>query len=172
MPRRFASLCACVFLLCALFSQSTSHASNKNPDEAAGPAHVQRVADGIVVPLTNGCLKVQVCSADIIRVVFGPTPASFAHRGFMMAAPLTDRTPWRLQKRAGYATVATSRLRAQVNLRSGAISFFDPAGRLIVAERAGGRTLEKAVVQGVSTYHVGQCWLANANESLYGLGQM
>jgi len=67
--------------------------------------------------------------------------------------------------------VTTAKLDVRVRLDTGAVSFRDAAGHTILAERAGGRTLVPAVVQGAQTSHAGQQWEPNADEALYGLGQ-
>ena len=46
-----------------------------------------------------------------------------------------------------------------------------PAGAVILSERAGGRTLTPAEVQGEKTFHVRQEWEPSADEALFGLGQ-
>jgi alpha-D-xyloside xylohydrolase len=58
-----------------------------------------------------------------------------------------------------------------VELTTGAVAFADAAGRPIVAERAGGRSLTPATVMGEATHHVRQQWQAQDGERLYGLGQ-
>ena len=89
-----------------------------------------------------------------------------------MAAP-RKCTPsaWKLTKTDRKATIATAKLRVDVDLTTGAVAFFDAAGRPIAAERAGGRSLTPATVMGEATHHVRQQWQAYDGERLYGLGQ-
>jgi alpha-D-xyloside xylohydrolase len=70
------------------------------------------------------------------------------------------------------ATLSTARLQARLNLATGAVSFFDSNGQPILAEKAGSRAITPAEVQDEKTFHVSQQWKANADESLYGLGQL
>ena len=68
--------------------------------------------------------------------------------------------------------MTTARLRVRVDRNTGCVSFFDAAaGRPILAESTGGHIVESAEVQGEQTFHARQLWQANADESLYGLGQ-
>ena len=55
--------------------------------------------------------------------------------------------------------------------QNGAVAFVDKAGKAILSEVPGGRTMEAAEVQGEQTFHVRQQWLADADEAFYGLGQ-
>jgi alpha-D-xyloside xylohydrolase len=59
----------------------------------------------------------------------------------------------------------------RVDLATGAVSFLDASGKPVLAEKAGGRTLTPAEVQGEKAFHISQQWEPNADESLYGLGQ-
>ena len=136
----------------------------------AGPA-LEKQADGIVLPLDQGFLMVEVRADNIIRVAYAKDRAFFT-RASMVVEPRRDPAPaWNLTTGAGEAVVATARLKARIDLATGAVSFLDGAGRPIVAEKAGGRTLTPAVVQGAQTLHAQQQWEPNAGESLYGLGQ-
>jgi alpha-D-xyloside xylohydrolase len=58
-----------------------------------------------------------------------------------------------------------------VKRASGAVTFTDPAGAVILAEIAVGRPLPSAVVGGRQTHNARQQWTPAADESLYGLGQ-
>ena len=82
-----------------------------------------------------------------------------------------QKTDWKLDTQGNVATLTTAKLQVRVDLGTGAVSFFDAAGKPIVAETANGRALTPAEVQGEQTFHVRQQWEPNADESLYGLGQ-
>ncbi len=136
----------------------------------AAPA-VEKLSDGIVVPVGDTFLKIEVRADNIIRVAAAKYRAAFEQPSL---AVVTDRaaTPaWALNTAGGTATLTTAKLEVRVDLASGTVAFFDPAGRPILAEKQGGRTLQRAEVQGEQTYHVRQEWEPNADESLYGLGE-
>ena len=79
---------------------------------------------------------------------------------------------WKLAERPTSFVLSTAKLQVIVNRIFGAVSFADAAGRPILSEAAGSRTIEPATVQGEGTSHVQQRWKAQPDESLYGLGQM
>ncbi len=121
--------------------------------------------------VAGGRLRIEVCADDVVRVAFAKDDAFFA-RPSLMAAPKRCAPPaWRLSKTDKAATIATAKLRVNVDLTTGAVAFADAAGRPILAERAGGRSLVPATVMGEATHHVRQQWQANDGERLYGLGQ-
>jgi len=136
--------------------------------QAAPP---EKLADGFVVAQGDGWLKLTVCADDIIRVCYARDRAFFDRPSLMVenrpAAPGT----WTLASDPGAVTLRTQKLQARVDLASGAVTFLDAEGRQILAERAGGRAIEPAEVQGEKTFHVKQEWEPNPDESLHGLGQ-
>jgi alpha-D-xyloside xylohydrolase len=134
-------------------------------------AEPEKEPDGIVLPVGGGFLKVGVRADNIIRVVYAKDRAFFTHPS-LMAVPASGTTPpWQLTTTAGRATLATAKVKIRVDLATGALAFFDPAGQPILAEKPGGRALTPARVQGEETLQARQQWEPNADESLYGLGQ-
>jgi alpha-D-xyloside xylohydrolase len=132
------------------------------------PAHVVRVADGIVVLLDGKFLKIQVCADDIIRVACAPDAAFFRQPSLAVLRQGKVKH-WDFELTRDSAIVSTAKLKAVVNLGSGAVSFLDAAGQPILAEKS--RELLPAIVQGDNTFHVRQEWEAQTNEALFGLGQ-
>jgi alpha-D-xyloside xylohydrolase len=136
----------------------------------ASPA-LEKLADGIVVPVGDSFLKVEIRADGIVRVAYAKDRAIFL-RPSLAVEPRRDPTPtWGLTTESCVATLATAKLKVRVDLSTGAVSFLDFTGQSILAEKAGGRTLAPAEVQGVPTWHARQKWEPNADESLYGLGQ-
>ena len=136
----------------------------------AGPV-LEKQADGVVLPIDRGFLKIEVRSDNIVRVAYAKDRAFFTQAS-LVVEPRRDPAPaWELTTAEGGAVVATAKLKVRVDLTTGAVSFLDAAGRSIAAEKPGGRTLTPAVVQDAQTFHAGQQWEANDDESLYGLGQ-
>ena len=140
---------------------------------AAGlPPGLEKQPDGIVLTRGDTFFKVEVCADDIIRVATAQDRAFFTHASLMLdphRAPAT--ASWELTTDDKSATLRTAKLQARLDLATGQVTFLDLQGQPILAEQAGARTLEPVEVQGVKTYHVRQAWNANADESLYGLGQ-
>jgi len=81
-------------------------------------------------------------------------------------------TGWKLTERPTSFVLTTAKLHVIVDRKTGVVSFADLAGRPILSEAAGSRTLEPATVQGEETFHIQQKWNSQPGESLYGLGQM
>jgi alpha-D-xyloside xylohydrolase len=136
---------------------------------AGGP--LEKLADGIVVPVNGTFLKVQIYSADVVRIACAKDRAFFDRKSVATEPKIILKTKWSLKTENGEAVLSTTNLQVHVNLVSGAVSFFDAGGKSILAEKADGRAIVPSEVQGEQTFHVSQQWQPNADESLYGLGQ-
>ena len=152
-------------ILAALF-----FAAGYLPAQTNQPA--EKVADGIIVPVGDHFLKVEFWSDTIVRVVSGKDRAFFAHSTPATQVRQKEKASWKLVTENNMATLTTAKLQVRVDLTTGAVSFFDAKGRPVLAEKNGGRMIAPAEVQGEKTFHVEQQWVPNADESLYGLGQL
>ncbi len=155
--------CFCIFATVLVFCIQTALSV-----PARSLTHVERVDDGLIVPLGDKFLKVQVCADDIIRVACATDPAIFGHASLAVIDQGKVKH-WDLNLTDERAILSTARLEAVVDLKTGKVSFLDAAGQPILAEKA--RELSPAIVQGDNTFHVRQEWEAQADEALYGLGQ-
>ncbi|HEX6276705.1 MAG TPA: glycoside hydrolase family 31 protein [Polyangiaceae bacterium] len=128
---------------------------------------------GDVPPLRvgSGELRLFVCSPDVIRVAYTTKASFFAQRSLVTAPKRCDDTPWDLTRTDGEATLRTAKLEVVVDLANGRVSFYDPSGALILAEkRNGGKSFNVATGHGELTNTVRQEWEPNDGEALYGLG--
>jgi alpha-D-xyloside xylohydrolase len=142
-----------------------------SPAAHAATGTPERVNDGVVIPLDGQYLKLEVCADNVIRVAVSPDPAFFSRKSLAAVGRRDGKTHWSLRSENDQVVLTTDDLTARVNLASGAVSFLDSGGHLILAEKDNGRTITPAIVQGESTYHLRQEWMANEGEALFGLGQ-
>ena len=139
---------------------------------AGGPACGRPSASGPpTFAVAGGRLRVEVCADDIVRVAFAKDDAFFARPSLMAAPKRCTASAWKLTKTDKTATIATPKLRVDVDLTTGAVRFGTPRAVRSLAERAGGRSMVPATVMGEATQHVRQQWEPHEGERLYGLGQ-
>lgn len=124
-----------------------------------------------ILDVGGGRLKLELCAPNVIRVAFSTTDAFLSRETLATAPRRCEDTLYQLVEEADATTVVTERLKARIDLATGAITFFDPTDQLIVAESPDGRALSPAMVQGEQTNNVQQTWEPNPGEALYGLGQ-
>lgn len=134
------------------------------------PAAPEKVADGVIVPLSDGLLKLEVVSDDVVRVAFAKDRAFFDKKSVAAGVRKASATKWDLATTARDATLSTAKLKARVDLATGSVTFLDAAGKTILAEQKNGRTMTPVDVQGEKTFNVRQQWEPISDESLYGLG--
>jgi alpha-D-xyloside xylohydrolase len=156
---------------------------------SAGP--LEKRPDGILLSVNGGFLRVQIKADAIVRVMFAkvrePRVDTLAVIGPDVGTRLTAMNPfasaqgtvpasvrppkWTLTTTSTTAILATAKLNVNILLADGTVTFTDRNGRPILGESPGARRMTPTTVQGEQTYHVQQQWQANADESLYGLGQ-
>lgn len=79
---------------------------------------------------------------------------------------------FRVTETAEALTVVSEKLRIVADKKTGAISFYDAAGKLFTRERAENSTeLKKVMISGAPTYDAKLTLTLDPGESLYGLGQ-
>jgi alpha-D-xyloside xylohydrolase len=163
---------AALFLTGGLLMAQTPGDSNSGGKASARLPKLEKVADGVIVPFDGTCLKLEVWADNVIRVTSAGDRKVFARSTPATQVRRKQKASWKLATQGNEATLSTDKLQARVNLASGAVSFFDAGGQPILAEKAGGRAIMPVEVQGEKTFHVSQQWEPNADESLYGLGQL
>lgn len=131
----------------------------------------EKLPDGIILPIGDAFLKVEVYADNIIRVAYAKDRSFFEHKSLSAGVRQGPVPHWDLSTGAQEATLTTAKVKVRVNLATGRVSFEDPAGHPILSEKALGRLLTPVEVQGEKTLHVQQEWDSNADESLYGLGE-
>ena len=129
--------------------------------------------DGPILSIGGAMLKVQVCADNIVRIAYAKSAAFFTRASLTTAAKQCVPTAFTTTTVGNLTKVTTDKLTAQVDNTTGVVTFLDPTGQTILAEKAGGtgRTVTPATVQGEATSNVQQQWDPNSDESLYGLGQ-
>jgi alpha-D-xyloside xylohydrolase len=165
-------------ILCACAVAITGAAAHVRSGHLAAAPGVERRADGIRVALNGRYLTIRLKAEGIVRVLYSaaldPRVNDLVVTGPRNSLGAKSAPPvpkWKLETSATVATLSTAKLRVNVKLADGTVSFADAEGRPILQEVEGARTLTPATVQGEATHHVRQAWRADENESLYGLGQ-
>ena len=78
--------------------------------------------------VAGGRLRIEVCADDIVRVAFAKDEAFFTRPSLMAAPRKCAPAAWKLTKADRKATIATAKLRVDVDLTTGAVAFFDRRG--------------------------------------------
>lgn len=132
---------------------------------------VKKQVDGVLLTMNPGRLRIQVDTASIIHVVYGPAETLPVHKSFVVVKAWTP-VPFTLKSDAATVTVATGKVRVIVNSATGSVHFQDAAGHAILDEAAGGgKTMVPTEVNGEQSYIPRQTFASPKDECLYGMGQ-
>ena len=137
-----------------------------------------KLDDGVIIYLkkstANGArlLRLQVVTDNIIHVMASPVDSFFSNKSLM--ALDIKRTPakWELKEKEDELVISTLRVNATIAKTTGAVTFTDKNGKLLVAEKSNeGKIFTPDVLDGQPCYRPKQVFESPQNEGLYGLGQ-
>jgi alpha-D-xyloside xylohydrolase len=132
----------------------------------------QRDADGVTLKMSPGTMKLQVCLDGLVRVRYSPTATIPAGQDFVVTNQFHKSVKFKVADAGGAVSLTTRKLKVTVDKTSGALAFYDTAGKLLLAESAdGGKSMTPATVNGESSYQPEQTFASPADEYIYGLGQ-
>ena len=122
-----------------------------------------RVAeDGVILRASSGLMKLQVCADNIIRVLFSPNETFPKRKSLSVVNRFLGPVDWRVEESGVDVVIITRSLLVTINRETGAVSFHDLSGNVLLREPAGGgRTMTPANVVGEDTYHAGQEFVWN-----------
>ncbi len=130
----------------------------------------QKQPDGVVFRWAGGILRLQVWTDHVIRVTYAPGTALPDTKSLCVIAQPAP-VKWRFSETPGSFSLATGDLEARVDRQSGAVSFFDAAGKPYLAETPGGRSFAPTTVKNLAAQQAEQDFVLPADEEIFGLGQ-
>jgi hypothetical protein len=85
------------------------------------PNPPEKVADGVVVPVNDTFLKVQVYADNVVRITCAKDRAFFNRQSVVTEPKRLVKTDWSLKNENGEAILSTARLQVHVNFTNGAV---------------------------------------------------
>jgi len=141
---------------------------------SAAPVAVQSIhkdTDGVTLTMAPGKMRVTVCADGIVRVQYSPMGTLPAVQDFVVTNHWRSAS-FKVTDAEGQLAIKTGKLKVLIDKATGALSFYDLSGRVLLREPAGGgKTMKPATVNGESTYQPEQSFISPADEFLFGLGQ-
>jgi alpha-D-xyloside xylohydrolase len=144
---------------------------------ADAPAYIT-TPDGVIIftdPLVTGisnAVKLEVVADNIIRVIAAPGKEIVSTQSLVTVYNKKPELSWNVIPSKESLTLKTKALTAVIDLKTGAVCFFDLKGKKIVAEKQNsGRSFLPAIFEGRRYYNVSQTFQAADDEAWYGLGQ-
>ena len=137
---------------------------------------VQKQPDGVILSLGRDKLRLQALAPDVIRVRDSADGTFPAQRVPVLIAK--DPLPaFRVSAGAGSVTLATGRLQARVDRKTGTVRFLDASGHPVLDEAPGARSLTPITLPASGpgshedSFRAEDTFALAPGEAIYGLGQ-
>ena len=156
---------------CLIFAFITSVVSFAEQDRSFPIASYVRDTQGVTLHSPSGAIRLDICSDRIIHVVASPTPEIPKS---IVPVVITSWKPVKFDVRQDAAAIhiQTQAVHIDVARSSGAVTFFDASGQVLLSEpNTGGKSFDPVEILGQKSWRISQSFLSPANEALYGLGQ-
>ena len=167
--RRIRRVFAGGWLLCAMVMALASTTQAQwiplNPVKS-----VQQQANGVLLEMQSGTLRLQVCTDSILHITYAPGTTIPDTPQYVVTKTNWPAAHWTMQSTGKDVTLITSSLKVIVTRDNGAILFQDASGKKLFEDHT--RTLTPVVVNGEKTFHselFSDLW--DSTEAFYGLGQ-
>ncbi len=138
---------------------------------ADAASHFEKTTDGVIVtPQTGNAQRVQlqVMSDRIVHVTALPDAAVHVGTSLMITAK-PGSVKFTITQQGNQLLLKTTEVTATISLQTGAVSFSDKKGALMLNESK--RELRKYVSEGHDYYAIEQQFNPSTDEAFYGLGQ-
>ncbi|HEU5232097.1 MAG TPA: glycoside hydrolase family 31 protein [Terriglobales bacterium] len=131
---------------------------------------VQQQADGVVLTMGTGTLRIQVCSDSIVHVLYSPTKDFPSRPEYVVVKQSWPAVDWKREDNGDKVQLSTARLRIAVDRTDGSIAYSSADGKPLMNEA--NRMMRPVQVNGENTYHAESLVsMYGSQEGLYGLGQ-
>ncbi|GGK64885.1 alpha-xylosidase [Rufibacter glacialis] len=143
-----------------------------------GGKKYQKLKDGVLVKLEKPAsgdpqyVKLRVVTDNIIQVSATPVEKFSPEPSLMVLENQRGKTDWKFQEKGETLVLNTKDLRVEVGAATGAVSFFDKNGKLLLQESNQGRQAFTPVTLGQEqSYRLQKAFAVDKDEAFYGLGQ-
>lgn len=149
---------ACFFLLALFFIPLFSLSQDWQKTELGIKANMQSLS-----------LELQFFSPSTVRVIKSPAGNKFSNQS-LSVIQTPRQVAFTVKQKGNWLNLQTSQLKLGINLESGTISFSNNKSGLLLKEKEGSAKFTPFDDGGNQTYNVGQSYLLDPEEAIYGLG--
>jgi alpha-D-xyloside xylohydrolase len=130
----------------------------------------QKDDTGIKATLASSNIEIQFYGPSIVRIVKYPVGHSFSKQSLsVIESP--QRTAFSVKKKGDLLNLKSENLNINLDLKSGALSYFTKSGSPLLKEKVGGANFTPFNDAGSNTFTVHQSFQLEKDEPIYGLGQ-
>lgn len=130
----------------------------------------QKTDLGIKARINSTDIEIQFYSPSMVRILKSPEGKSFTKESLsVVKKPQIAR--FVVNQQGDVLTLKSDKLKVNLDLNSGKVSYSTPAGNPLLTEKEGGATFTDFNDAGSKTYTVNQLFTLDKEEAIYGLGQ-
>jgi alpha-D-xyloside xylohydrolase len=130
-----------------------------------------KLQNSIVFALNTGKLKLEFYSESILRVLYSPSGQFSQRKSLSVLDKNWAPVNYTVRDDEEFVEVKTIKISAKVSKKSGAVAFYDAAGKPILKETENGRFVENTKSMADTAFIVYQKWVSSNDEAVYGIGQ-
>ncbi len=126
---------------------------------------------GVQAEVNSVMVEVQFFSPSVVRIVKWPASGSFEKKSLSVVKD-PESTPFTVKGSGGKVVLKTNALQVVLGLGDGSVQFLSAKGQKLLMEKESGATFTDFDDAGEKTLSVGQSFLLDKGEAIYGLGIM
>ena len=124
---------------------------------------------GVQAEVNSVMVEVQFFSPSVVRIVKWPASGSFEKKSLSVVKD-PESTPFTVKGSGGKVVLKTNALQVVLGLGDGSVQFLSAKGQKLLMEKESGATFTDFDDAGEKTLSVGQSFLLDKGEAIYGLG--
>ena len=125
---------------------------------------------GIKTTVNSTAVEIQFYGPATVRVLKSPVGKTFTKESLSVVKK-PETTKLAISQKGDVISLKSNKLKVDVDVKSGIITYFTPAGIQLLSEKEAGATFNDFNDAGSKTYTVNQSFTLDKDEAIYGLGQ-
>ena len=130
----------------------------------------QKTSLGVKVKINSNDVEVQFYSPSIVRVLKSPEGFEYKKESLSVIKK-PQRTKFAIQQKGDILSLKSEKLKVDIDLKSGAISYGSVTGSALLKEKESGASFTDFDDAGSKTFSINQSFTLSKEEGIYGLGQ-
>lgn len=130
-----------------------------------------KTTSGITTNINGVAIEIQFYNASTVRILKAPQGYSYTKKSLSVIAE-PQPVDFAIKQNGDHIRLKSHAIQVDVNTTSGAVSFFTTGGQALFTEKDSGPQFTAVNDAGVNTFKVYQPFVLDADEAIYGLGQL
>jgi len=130
----------------------------------------QKTDLGLKAKINSLDVEIQFFGPSTVRVLKSPEGKTFTKESLSVTKK-PQVTKITLNQQGDIVSLKSEKLKVDLNIKSGKISYYSPAGKELLSEKESGATFTDFNDAGSKTYTINQSFTLDKDEDIYGLGQ-